>query len=117
MKKVLVIENDEDLLDIVDYILIGCGLKVLPSCKKPSLKAIVALNPDLLIIDHLIDNDLGGDLCLELKSNELTKHIPVLLFSVDTDLKHVAHESCADAYMSKPFDLTSFETKVEQLIR
>jgi len=116
MKKVLVIENDKDLLDIVDYILIGCGLKVLSSRKRLNLEAIVDLNPDLLIIDHPLIDDLRGELCRELKSNELTKHIPIVLFSVEPNLKDVASKNCADAYIQKPFNLVHFEKIVEKLI-
>ena len=116
MKKVLVIENDSDLLDMVDYILVGCGLKVLTSTKKLAIAEIIDLKPNLVILDHLLDDGFGADTCRELKANEATKNIPVIMISAHTGLDKIAGDCNADAWISKPFDINYFERKVEEMI-
>ena len=116
MKRVLIIEDDEELLELVDYIIIGCGYKVITSAKKLCVEDIYSLNPNLIIIDHYLSEGLGGDLCSELKSNEATKRIPVIMMSVSSRLNEIAGSSCADAYISKPFDVNDFEALIESLI-
>jgi len=54
MKKVLIIEYDEALLDVVDYILIGCGLSVFSFKKIPAMDTIIKINPHPIVIDHLL---------------------------------------------------------------
>jgi len=117
MKKVLIIEYDEVLLDVVDYILIGCGLSVYSFKEIPTMGAIIKIHPHLIIIDHLLKDGLANKLCLELKGNEVTGNIPVLLVSTNTALKNIAGESCADIYLSKPFDLNDFEKAVGNLLQ
>lgn len=59
---------------------------------------------------------MTNGLCVELKTNEFTKNIPVLLISTNTGLENIAGASYADIYLNKPFDLNDFEKAVENLL-
>lgn len=115
MKKILVIDDDVDVIDLVDYILIANGFKVIESQKMLAIEEIIQLNPNLIIVDYLVKSNYGERLCLQLKANELTKHIPIILFSTHSELASVAERTCPDAYIEKPFDLRVFEETVESL--
>jgi len=69
MNKVLIIEYDEDILDLVDYILIGCGLKVYSGNENICMGAINELQPKLIILDHTFHHGQENTLCHKLKSN------------------------------------------------
>ena len=115
MKKLLIIENDRDTLDIVEVILEDNDFEVVASEKKISLGEIERIRPDVILIDHLLDDGLGSDLCLEIKSNPATKNIPVILYSASYKIEQLAHDNHADAFISKPFDLEDFLQIVNDL--
>jgi len=109
MKKLLIIENDIDTLDIVTFISEDIDFEVIKSRKKVHIQQIVDLKPDIIIIDYLLDEGFGDELCLEIKLNELIKHIPVVLYSASKELKTIAEKCLATAFLQKPFDLVDLE--------
>ena len=110
MKKNILIEDDQDLLNLLQEILRNEGFEVIPFPDKNSVKRININRPDLVLMDNQMTDGLGSSLSREIKANELTKDIPVLLVSGDRDLPALARESGADAYLTKPFN-------IEDLIR
>ncbi len=114
MKKVLVIENDIDTLEIVGILLENNNFEVIQSPQKRSVKEIAEINPDIVVIDYLLGDGYGNELCLEIKTNPSTKHIPVILFSASPNLEKVIETCLADAFIAKPFDLEDFLEMVNQ---
>ncbi len=115
MKKLLVIENDAGTLDIIGYIFEHSGFKVVESLKKISVTEIDQLSPNIVVIDYLLGDGFGSDLCLEIKSDPNTNHLPVILYSASSKIAQVAHDSHADAFIAKPFDLDYFVKMVNNL--
>ena len=115
MKKLLIIENDRDTLDVLGVILEDNDFEVIQSQKKLSLQEIEQINPDVIVIDHLLDDGFGGELCLEIKSTFATKNIPVILYSASYKIEQLAKDNYADAFISKPFDLDNFLQIVNEL--
>lgn len=105
MKKIILIEDDQDLLNLLQEVLRNEGFEVIPFPDKNSVKRIIINRPDLVLMDNQLTDGLGSGLCREIKANELTKDIPVLLVSGDPDLPALARESGADAYLAKPFNI------------
>src|SRR3954447_20896200 len=103
--RIVVIEDDEELLGLLNEILISEGHEVVPYMDKNSIKGIIINRPDLVLLDNKLPDGLGSELCREIKSNELTKHVGVILTSGTPDLPEMAKECNADAYLEKPFDL------------
>jgi DNA-binding response OmpR family regulator len=114
LKKLLVIENDMDTLEIVGILLENNDFEVVKSAQKKSIKEIIEINPDIVVIDYLLGDGRGNELCLEIKTNPLTKQIPVILFSASPNLEKVIENCLADAYIAKPFDLDDFLEMVNQ---
>ena len=105
--RIVVIDDDEDLLSLVDAILIDEGHEVMPYMDKNSIKGIIINRPDLVLLDHKLPDGLGSDFCREIKNNELTKHVAVVLISGWPELEQLARECGADACLKKPFDLNA----------
>ena len=107
MKKVLVIEDDVDTVQCINYLINDLGFKFVHSESLLSTIDIIKSNPDIIILDYYLPNGHGNQLCLELKSNLLTKEIPVILMSTHPNLRNISKECGADAYLEKPFDLNN----------
>jgi two-component system response regulator VicR len=98
------------------YIFEGTEFEIVESQKPIQIPGIVRLNPDIVAIDCFLDDAQRGDvMCLEMKSDPTTKNIPVILFSSSPDLKTIAHDCGADAYIAKPFELDHFVKMVREL--
>jgi len=116
MHKIIVIENDPDTLDILRYIFEGRGFAVLSRVASVPLDTIITENPDLILLDYYLDDEYGSDYCQELKHNPLTSHIPIILLSTTIELHQIVTESCANAYLKKPFELGELEVLVNGLL-
>ena len=105
MKRVLVIEDDLATARCLGWLINDLGYKFIQSPFMLTAKEIIKINPDVIILDYYLPNGHGDKLCLELKSNLLTKETPVILMSAHNNLRNISKECDADAYLEKPFDL------------
>ena len=105
MKKVLVIEDDADTAQCINYLINDLGFEFVQSQSILSTIAIIKINPYIILLDYYLPNGCGNLFCLELKSNLLTKEIPVILMSTHPNLNNISNGCGADAYLEKPFDL------------
>lgn len=116
MKKILIIEDDKDTLDAIHYLAEDLNADVIVSSRILPIGEIQSISPDLILMDHWVNNKLGGDLCLEIKSNPLTKHIPVIMVSAHNNIQQIAETSCANGYLAKPFDLDEITGIIKRFI-
>ncbi|PTR00111.1 response regulator receiver domain-containing protein [Mucilaginibacter yixingensis] len=116
-KTILIAENDADILDIMGYILSDAGYRVLKSLGADALHLAFAALPDLLILDHRLEDSWGADICRQLKAAPLTSHIPVILMSATMHLEETARAAGADEFLTKPFDIDQLLSLVAGLFR
>jgi len=117
-KRILIIEDDLDILEILDIILSDEGYEVIPISMGLSAPEIGLFHPDLILLDFRIRgyDKTGAQICQELKSNSTTNTIPVLLVSAESNLALIANSCGADGYVSKPFELLGIVVKVCDMI-
>jgi len=65
--------------------------------------------PDMILIDNWIPDIGGVKATQQLKASEHLNHIPVVLFSANSNLPQLAEEAGANDYLKKPFDLEELE--------
>ena len=116
-KRVLILEDDQDTADILGFVIRQLNLDVVTSDRALFIPDIKRLSPDLIVSDHWLGTELGGDLCKALKSKASTREIPVILVSAAGNLPEIALESQANAYLSKPFDINDLVELTTSLIR
>ena len=116
MKKIIIIEDDVDTLEVMEFILRDTGYAIIKANRLVSIKEIISITPHLAILDVMLPYGFGSDLCLEIKNDPKSKHIPVILYSASSNLKILAKESHADAYLAKPFDLDRLLEMVKETI-
>jgi two-component system phosphate regulon response regulator PhoB len=113
-KKIIVIEDNHDILDMIAYILEDEGYEVMSSLNAEPLKDIETHNPDLVLLDDWLPDGYGHRLCATLKDNPVTAHIPVLLISSVINLPELAKKGKADGFISKPFDIEHLISMVKE---
>ena len=116
MKKILIIEDDVDTLEVMELIFRDSGYAIIKANRLVPIKEIISITPNLAILDIMLPYGFGSDICLEIKNDPKSKHIPVILYSASSDLKKLAKASHADAYLEKPFDLNMLLEMVEETI-
>lgn len=105
--KVVIIEDNPDILDIMGYILKDEGNEVISSPDAKIVDRLAEVNPDLVLMDELLPGARGSQLCLKIKQDEATKHIPVILVSTIPHLDKLAEKAKADGYLEKPFSIVT----------
>ena len=113
---ILIIEDDKDILDMMTYILNDDGFRVVTSLDVVSLTYLKELNPSLILLDNRLTEGFGRDLCIKIKSDNFTRHFPVILVSAVKELAQIAAESGANAYLYKPFDLEELVSLVRRFV-
>ncbi|HEY1024544.1 MAG TPA: response regulator [Sphingobacteriaceae bacterium] len=110
MKRVLVCDDDRDILDIIDYILTDAGWQVEKSENvNDIIDKIESWNPSVILMDNWIP-DMGGIAATQLiKDHPLHKDIPVVYITANSNISSLASQAGADLYLAKPFDLSALE--------
>lgn len=103
--KILVIEDNPDIKEVLDYILQDEGHEAIPCSDGSSLAALDTTKPDMIFMDELLLGVRGSDLIKKLKSDTATSNIPVVLISAVPHLKDLAEKCGANAYLEKPFNI------------
>jgi DNA-binding response OmpR family regulator len=76
------------------------------------------IQPDMVLLDVRIIGSpkSGADICREIKSRQGTSQLPVMLISGECDLRTIARECGADAYLAKPFDIYNLLAQVKEYL-
>lgn len=115
-KKVLIIENDQDIRNIVEYILNEQGFETLSIPEPDDLLEIIPFAPDVILLDEFINNRDGHRLCRKIKQIHALTTIPVIILSTANDIELIATECEANDYIRKPFDLEDMVGKVVNMV-
>jgi two-component system phosphate regulon response regulator PhoB len=104
-KRVLIIENDRAIRDLVEMILIEEGFETLSMPEPRTLSLVVEFKPHIILIDEFINNKPGHRLCLKIKESGLFNNIPVIILSTAADIELIAKQCSANDFLRKPFDV------------
>ena len=112
MKKVLVIDDNTDILHLVQMILKNHGFEVLVSPKGGEVVTNTEkFSPQVILLDVFLSGFDGRDICRELKQNPKTKDIPVIMFSAHSK-QDIIKECNADDFIAKPFEVKELVEKI-----
>lgn len=116
-EKILVADDELDIRNLAKMILEKNGYQVsLAANGVEALQKAERELPDLIILDVVMPAKSGWNVCKILKSQEKTKHIPIIIFTVlsvtlgDESSKKYAEEAGADGYLPKPFNTNELLT-------
>jgi CheY-like chemotaxis protein len=115
-KTILIADDNADILDMLTLFLEDCGYQVQAATDAASLFAFPHGLPDLLLLDIWLAGRNGGEICRQLKSQQETCHLPILLVSANRETEAIAREAGADSFVLKPFDLDALLEAVEHYL-
>lgn len=117
---ILVVDDEPANVDLVQSYLKANSYKVIKAYSgEEALKKAFADPPDLILLDVMMPDISGFEICRRLKSDNRTQLIPVILLTAlqDFQSKIQGLEAGADEFLSKPFNLTELLTRVRNLLR
>ena len=120
MDKILVVDDEADILSLVKLILETEGYGVITSASGDrALELIQREVPDLVVLDLLMPGKSGLEVCRILRNQGRTKHVPIVVLSAlgrDVYVK-LTKEAGADAHLTKPFTRTELLGEVRRCLR
>ncbi|MBS7564556.1 response regulator [Mucilaginibacter sp. Bleaf8] len=113
--KILVVDDNQFILDLMTYILDNEGYHVEVSDRADGLlNKIEASNPSLIILDVSLPDGDGRDLCRQIKESNAMKSIPVVMCSGRHDIDDLINQSNPpDGLLPKPFDMNQLLQMVQ----
>ncbi|MFQ5640744.1 MAG: response regulator [bacterium] len=105
-EKILVVEDEADILDLVAYHLEQAGYHVHKAeAGDKALDVVEQISPDLIILDLMLPGLSGTEVCKILKQEKNTRHIPIIMLTAKSEEidRVVGFELGADDYVTKPF--------------
>lgn len=118
-RRVMIVDDDPDALALMEKILTDEGFELIKvsNATEVGLKA-AQLSPDLILLDFLMPEINGFEVCKALRENELTRATPIMAvtcLSKEQDIERIF--ACgADEYLAKPFKVDQMLEKVRELI-
>ena len=117
LKRILVLDDNQDILDIVNETLTYEQFDVQGTTKgNEVIPMMEELTPDLVILDYRVADSNGGEICKRIKSHPKFYNIPVIIFSAYINRDNELFAYGCDAVINKPFDLSELVEKVRNLI-
>ncbi len=116
--KVLIIEDNQDMLEYIQDILSSHYHCLLATNGKAGFKKALNEVPDLIISDIMMPEMDGYQVCKAIKADHRTSHIPVILLTAKTDRESrlKGWKEQADEYLSKPFDADELLLRTANLL-
>jgi len=116
-KTIMIADNDPGIVDVLTLMLEDAGYEVETTDDGQTVKDIEEHLPDLILLDIWMAGFDGRDICKYLKSQKLTKHIPIIMISANKDAEEIAKEAGADDLLAKPFEMSNLLTIIEKHLK
>jgi len=120
MSKIVVVDDEQDLLAVIEFNLKSLGHEVFPACTgRAGLELIRTAKPDAILLDVMLPDISGTEICRLLRETPQTREVPVLMLSARGEEidRVVGFEVGADDYLTKPFSVRELGLRVRALLR
>jgi two-component system phosphate regulon response regulator PhoB len=117
-KRICILEDSEEILEILtivleeeNYIVSGFGTV------SEFMASFASLNPVVCLLDVMLPDGSGLDVCRAIKSSKQTKGIPVAIMTANSKIENMKDLCEAEAFISKPFDISDLADRINQLVQ
>ncbi len=118
MKKILLIDDDPDIVEVTKFILEDANFLVLTAgTAEEGLIIVEKEMVDLILIDLFLPKMQGWELSKQLKNNDLYKQIPIIIFTANAGvIKKTVTEMGGDDFLIKPYEQAMLIEKINNLL-
>ncbi len=120
MSRILIIEDEQDILSVLEYNLRQSGHDVTTTRSgRDGLRLGKELHPDLILLDLMLPDLSGTDVCKQLKEAPATRGVPVVMLTARGEEidRVVGFELGADDYVVKPFSMRELSLRISAILR
>jgi two-component system phosphate regulon response regulator PhoB len=120
MARVLIVEDEKDIVDLLRFNLKQAGHEpAVATTGEEALAQIASVRPDLVLLDLMLPDVSGTEICRRLKSDPRTSQVPVIMVTArgeEVD-RLVGFELGADDFVTKPFSVRELLLRVRAVLR
>ncbi len=117
MQKILIVDDDKDLLEMVEMTLSRLGYHITTLAKGSRfINVVESIRPDIILLDIFLGDADGRNLCHKMKLQPAYENIPVILYSAGYVPRSTIEHSKADEFMIKPFEIKQLLEKIKKLL-
>lgn len=119
-QRILVVDDETDILTLLEYNLGKAGFKVVSATDGPeAIESAKREKPNIIILDIMLPSMEGTEVCKALKKDEITCHIPVIMLTAKGEEidRIVGLELGADDYITKPFSPRELILRVKAVLK
>jgi DNA-binding response OmpR family regulator len=120
MKKILVVDDEKDVLLMLEKRLTAEGYSVITTTKGTSAIALAkSQHPDIIILDVVMPGMDGGEVAAKLREHPLTRSIPVIFLTAlltKTEEYQGSHTISSNIAFAKPFDTEELLAQIKELL-
>ena len=120
MTSVLLVDDERDLLSLLDFNLRAAGFEtLLATTGEQALSHLRRRIPDIVLLDLMLPDVPGTEVCRQLKSDPRTRHVPVVMLTAKGEEvdRMVGFELGADDYVTKPFSVRELVLRLKAVLR
>jgi DNA-binding response OmpR family regulator len=116
-KRLLILDDDKDILDVMCRIFKDEGYEVKTIENADNiLNDIANYRPDIILLDYILNGINGGEICHQIKENEATCTIPILIITAYSKVINSLGDYGCDGFVSKPFEITELVQQVNETL-
>jgi len=119
-KKIMVVDDEPDILSTVGQMLELSGYEVVRACDGKECLQILTeteVNPDLIVLDIMMPDISGWDVAARLKENPKWNNIPIVFLTAKGDTMSVGMGGMASVdYIVKPFDVNDLINRIKKIL-
>ena len=120
MALIYIVEDDDNIREIEEFALKNAGFEIQSfSNAAEFFDALEKKIPDLFLLDIMLPDESGNEIVRNLRSSELTKHLPVIMVTAKTSEMDLVKglDNGADDYIKRPFSVMELISRVKALLR
>lgn len=116
-KKIFIADDDPDILAILTMMLRTSKYEVDASTNANDVFKYSNNLPDLILLDIWMSGLDGRDICKRLKEDKLTKKIPVIFVSANSNIEEITKQYKAQGFIAKPFEMSHLLQKIDAVLQ
>lgn len=119
MTKIMVVDDDEDFTNLYKKTLRRAGFDTIAiNQSSVAIEMAYLVKPDIFVIDLMMPDINGFQLCRMIRADPVTKRIPIIIVTAltDQDSKRIAMDAGANDYLTKPFHIDDLKSRINALL-